>query len=143
MGEDPCGAGPGDCGDIDDKGPFGTPDTPAGWLILQSFTNFHNVSSFSEMFQSTILVLPVYCFSKLPQRSLSYCMATDIPQFQSNQYSAIGDAQAFVVGQIGAFQAAFAPIDDPESALNIFLDILGLGLSLISAAVWNKGLPLL
>ena len=50
MGEDPCGAGPGDCGDIDDKGPFGTPDTPAGWLILQSFTNFHNVSSFPEMF---------------------------------------------------------------------------------------------
>ena len=50
MGEDPCGAGPGDCGDIDDKGPFGTPDTPAGWLILQSFTNFHNASSFPEMF---------------------------------------------------------------------------------------------
>ncbi len=40
------------------------------------------------------------------------------------------------------FQSAFAPINDPESALKIFLDILGLGLSLIGAAVWNKGLPL-
>ena len=92
---------------------------------------------------SHLRFLLVHCLKNLPQHSLSYCLATDIPQFQLNQYSATGDAQAFVVGQIGAFQSAFAPIDDPESALNIFLDILGLGTSLISAAVWNKGLPLL
>ena len=48
-----------------------------------------------------------------------------------------------MVGQIGEFSSAFAPIDDPEAALKIVLDILGIGLALISAAVWNKGLPLL
>ena len=78
----------------------------------------------------------------IPQHSLSYCLATD-PQFQFNWYSAIGGVQAFVVGQIGQFSSVFAPIDDPEAALKIILDILGIGLALISAAVWNKGLHLL
>ncbi len=57
MGEDPCGGGPGDCGDMDDKGPIGTPNMPAGWLFLQSFTNFHNVSSFSR----SVLVILIPC----------------------------------------------------------------------------------
>ena len=57
MGEDPCGGGPGDCGDMDDKGPIATPDMPAGWLILQSFTTFHNVSSFSR----SVLVILIPC----------------------------------------------------------------------------------
>ena len=48
IGEDPCGGGPGDCGEMDVKGPIGTPNTPAGWVILQSFTNFHNVSPVSQ-----------------------------------------------------------------------------------------------
>ena len=56
MGEDPCGGGPGDCGDMDDEGPIGTPDMPAGWLILQSFTNFHNVSSVSPSIHSSLFL---------------------------------------------------------------------------------------
>ena len=47
MGEDLCGGGPGDCGDMDDKGLIGTPKRPAGWLILHCFTSLHNVSSVS------------------------------------------------------------------------------------------------
>ena len=57
MGEDPCGGGPGDCGDMDDIGPVGTPNMPAGWLFLQSFTNFHNVSIFSR----SVLVILISC----------------------------------------------------------------------------------
>ena len=41
MGSDPCGAGPRSCGDISERGDV---DNPAGWIILQSFTTFHNVS---------------------------------------------------------------------------------------------------
>ena len=41
MGSDPCGAGPGSCGDVNERGDV---DNPAGWMILQSFTTFHNVS---------------------------------------------------------------------------------------------------
>lgn len=40
MGSDPCGAGPGSCGD---KTGRGDTTTPAAWLILQSFTTIHNV----------------------------------------------------------------------------------------------------
>ena len=41
MGSDPCGAGPGSCGDKNDRGDV---NNPGGWMILQSFTTFHNVS---------------------------------------------------------------------------------------------------
>ena len=41
MGSDPCGAGPGSCGDISERGDV---DNPAGWMILQSFTTPHNPS---------------------------------------------------------------------------------------------------
>lgn len=60
-------------------------------------------------------------------------------QFQYNQFQALGVAEAAVQGQMGAFASTFAPIEDKESAIKILLDILGLGLSLISAGVWNKG----
>ena len=46
--EDPYGGGPGDCGDMDVKGPIGTPNTPAGWMILHSFKSLHNVSFVSR-----------------------------------------------------------------------------------------------
>ena len=60
-------------------------------------------------------------------------------QFEYNQFQALGVAEAAVQGQMGAFASTFAPIEDKESAIKILLDILGLGLSLISAGVWNKG----
>ena len=60
-------------------------------------------------------------------------------QFQYNQFQALGVAEAAVQGQMGAFASTFAPIEDKESAIKVLLDILGLGLSLISAGVWNKG----
>ena len=60
-------------------------------------------------------------------------------QFQYNQFQALGVAEAAVQGHMGAFASTFAPIEDKESAIKILLDILGLGLSLISAGVWNKG----
>ena len=41
MGSDPCGAGPGSCGDKNERGDV---NNPAGWMILQSFTTLHNVS---------------------------------------------------------------------------------------------------
>ena len=41
MGSDPCGAGSGSCGDKSERRDV---DNPAGWMILQSFTMFHNVS---------------------------------------------------------------------------------------------------
>lgn len=52
MGSDPCGAGPGSCGDKTGRG-----DTtiPAAWLILQSFTTIHNVSLSVFSFISPIL----------------------------------------------------------------------------------------
>ena len=60
-------------------------------------------------------------------------------QVQYNQFQALGVAEAAVQGQMGAFASTFAPIEDKESAIKILLYILGLGLSLISAGVWNKG----
>ena len=47
MGTDPCDAGPGSCGDSSERGDV---DTPAGWMILQSFTTLHNVASSFELF---------------------------------------------------------------------------------------------
>ena len=59
-------------------------------------------------------------------------------QFQYNHFQAFGVAEATVQSQMGAFTSAFAPVEDKEAAIKIFLDIFGLGLSLISAGVWNK-----
>ncbi len=41
MGSDPCGACLGSCGDTNERGNV---DNPAGWMILQSTTTFHDVS---------------------------------------------------------------------------------------------------
>ena len=60
-------------------------------------------------------------------------------QFQYNQFQALGVTEAAVQGQMGTFASTFAPIEDEESAIKILWDILELGLSLISAGVWNKG----
>ena len=48
-------------------------------------------------------------------------------------------AESAVQGQIGSFASNFAPISDDNSEIEILLDILGAGFSLISAGVWNKG----
>lgn len=47
MGSDPCGAGPGSCGDMNERGDV---NNSAGWMILQSFTTFHNVSGEMQSF---------------------------------------------------------------------------------------------
>ena len=48
-------------------------------------------------------------------------------------------AESAVQGQIGAFASTFAPISDDTEEIEILIDILGAGFSLISAGVWNKG----
>lgn len=48
-------------------------------------------------------------------------------------------AESAVQGQIGSFASTFAPISDDNTEIQILLDILGAGFSLISAGVWNKG----
>ncbi len=48
-------------------------------------------------------------------------------------------AETAVQGQIGAFASTFAPISDDTEEIDILIDILGAGFSLISAGVWNKG----
>ena len=48
-------------------------------------------------------------------------------------------AESAVQGQIGTFASTFAPISDDNTEIEILLDILGTGFSLISAGVWNKG----
>ena len=40
---------------------------------------------------------------------------------------------------MGAFASTFAPISDDTEEIEILVDILGAGFSLISAGVWNKG----
>ena len=58
MGSDPCGAGPGSCGDMNERGDV---NNPAGWMILQSFTTFHNVSGETRSFtlcQNSRLYVP-------------------------------------------------------------------------------------
>lgn len=48
-------------------------------------------------------------------------------------------AESAVQGQMGAFASTFAPISDDTEEIDILIDILGAGFSLISAGVWNKG----
>ena len=48
-------------------------------------------------------------------------------------------AESAVQGQMGAFASTFAPIADDTETIDILLDILGTGISLISAGVWSKG----
>ena len=44
-------------------------------------------------------------------------------------------AESAVQGQIGSFASTFAPISDDNTEIEILLDLLGAGFSLISAAV--------
>lgn len=48
-------------------------------------------------------------------------------------------AGSAVQGQMGDFASTFAPISDDTEEIEILIDILGAGFSLISAGVWNKG----
>jgi len=57
-----------------------------------------------------------------------------------NIYDVISKAATVVSLQIGTFSTTFAPIKDPQKALKILLDIIGLSFALVASPVWNIGL---
>ena len=57
-----------------------------------------------------------------------------------NIYDAIGKANGPIVDMMGTFSSTFAPIDDPQKGLKVFLDIIGLGFALTVAPIWNIGM---
>ena len=71
--------------------------------------------------------------------------SADRSKIYNNFYFSITKAHGLVGSTIGSVQGTFANVKDEEKALQIFLDVLGLGYGLFAAATWapRKNSPMM